>query len=552
MAQRAAGGCLGHIKQHGRSTFGPCSGLQTGWALQTKKQTTRRWLHVSGTSHGILSGLLQTAKSKNPITTQWFGQAVHDTHPELVGKGETTAGISGNEYEQRRRQLVENLPDESIVILCSAPMHFVSPHVFHEYRQDSDFYYLTGWNEPDSAVVLEKSKYASRGYTMKMFVRSKEPEKELWEGPRSGLEAAVDVFGADEARPIDEFESYAKKLVSGDRNRTNGGDWGIYVDLDSEHGLTRSTHSAMLGRVLRRERLGYRVRQLATLVQRARLIKSPAEVGLMREANRISAVAFTETMRACRPGLSEATLQATFEYASRMALVGGDKSGSTGSTSGSAVSTDRSPLTRPAYVPVFASGEHALCMHYVQNQGRIKDGELILVDAGAEYAAYASDLTRTFPVNGKFSEPQRDLYSAVLSVQEQMIKLCHVDSGYSLNEIHRRSTGVLVSELKQIGFHVSERDIDRHLCPHHISHYLGMDVHDTIDMTRSRQLERNMVVTVEPGIYVPYDDNFPKSFQGIGIRIEDDIVVGKSEADIENLSRYAPKTVSEIETCMSR
>ncbi|PIA15853.1 Creatinase/aminopeptidase [Coemansia reversa NRRL 1564] len=552
MAQRTAGTCLARIKQCGRSAFGFCSALQTGRPLQPDKRPTLRCLHTSDVGQGLLEGLLQTAKSKNPITTQWYGQALHETHPELVAKDETTPGIARGEYERRRRQLVESLADGSVAFLFSAPMHFVSPHVFHKYRQDSDFYYLTGWDEPDSAVVLEKNKHASRGYTMTMFVRPKEPEKELWEGPRSGLEAAVDIFGADEARPIDELEKYATKLVAGDRNRVAGEDWRFYVDLDSEHGLIRSSHSNALAKILRREQMGSRVRQLTTLVQRARLIKSPAEIRLMREANRVSSVAFTETMSACRPGLCEATLQSIFEYASKMALVDSDKGGSTVTASDCDAIVDRSSLTRPAYVPVFASGEHALCMHYVQNQSRIKDGELILVDAGAEYAAYASDLTRTFPVSGKFNGPQRDLYSALLSVQEQMIRFCHAGSGFSLNEIHRHSTGALVSELKQIGFHVSEHDINRYLCPHHISHYLGMDVHDTIDMTRSQQLEPNMVVTVEPGLYVPYDSKFPKAFQGIGIRIEDDIVVGNTEAEIENLSRYAPKTVSEIEACMCR
>ncbi|KAJ2010825.1 aminopeptidase [Coemansia sp. S610] len=189
-------------------------------------------------------------------------------------------------------------------------------------------------------------------------------------------------------------------------------------------------------------------------------------------------------------------------------------------------------------------------MHYVQNSSPAKSGDLVLVDAGAEYAAYASDITRTFPVNGRFTQPQRDLYSALLSVHEQMVRLCCVESGYSLNEVHRRSAKLLATELKQIGLDVSDRDIDEQLFPHHIGHYLGMDVHDTVDISRSQQLKRNMVVTIEPGVYVPYDNKFPKAFQGIGIRIEDDIVVGQTESDIENLTARAPRSVEEIEACV--
>ncbi|KAJ2820912.1 aminopeptidase [Coemansia erecta] len=491
-------------------------------------------LHTSSPGRSFLSTLLQTAKSKNPITTQWYGQPAHETHPELVAHGETTPGIAQSEYDQRRRKVVKDLPDGSTLFLFSSPMHFVSPHVFHEFRQDSDFYYLTGWNEPDSVAVIQKSQFAKRGYTMTMFIRPKEPEKELWEGPRSGLEAAVAVFGADEARPVREFAKRAAKLVADARSKP------IYAELDGEHGLVRSDQCSELRQILKREDAGARVRRLTTLVQRARLIKSAAELQLMREAGRVSAVAFVETMRACRPGLCESTLQSTFAHAAKMALAGSESV------------PDRSTLTRPAYVPVFASGEHALCMHYVLNNGPVRDGDLVLVDAGAEYAAYAADITRTFPAAGRFSEPQRDLYSAVLSVQEQMIRLCHAGSGYPLNEIHRCSTHALATELKQIGFRAAERDIDRILYPHHIAHYLGLDVHDTIDMTRSQPLKSNMVVTIEPGIYVPYDDRFPKAFQGIGIRIEDDIVVGQAESDIENLTANAPKSLADIEACMAR
>ncbi|KAJ2754758.1 aminopeptidase [Coemansia pectinata] len=517
------------------------SRLNTHRGCPSLLSRSRAFHAAANTNRSFLSSLLQTAKSNNPITSQWYGQPTHETHPELVGPAEVTHGIAKSEFEARRQKLVKDLPLGSTLLLFSAQMHFVSPHVFHSFRQDSDFYYLTGWNEPDSVVAIEKSATASRGYIMTMFVNAKDPKKEMWEGPRNGIEAAVSLFGADEARPIAEFRKYTNKLTSRLQDRKSRDDVCIFADLDTEHGLLRSRECTAFKDQLRRENMGSHIHRLSPLVQQLRLIKSPAEIQLMREAGRISAHGFGQLMQRCRPGLSESTLQTVFEQATKMALVSPGEDGSV---------TDRSALSRPAYVPVFASGEHALCMHYVQNSSPVKSGELILVDAGAEYAAYASDITRTFPVNGRFSQPQRDLYSALLSVHEQMIKLCHVASGYSLNEIHRRSTKVLATELKQIGLDVSDRDIDEQLFPHHIGHYLGMDVHDTVDINRSQQLKRNMVVTIEPGIYVPYDSKFPKAFHGIGIRIEDDIVVGQAEADIENLTARAPRSVDEIEACV--
>ncbi|KAJ1999347.1 aminopeptidase, partial [Coemansia thaxteri] len=473
----------------------------------------------------------------------WYGQPTHETHPELVGPLEVTHGLAKSEYEARRQRLVKDLEPGSTLILFSSRTYFVSPHVFHSFRQDSDFFYLTGWNEPDSVAVIEKSATARRGYTMVLYANPKDPKKEVWEGPRNGIEAAVSLFGADEARPIAEFKTYTSKLNSRMQDRGSHDSVRIYADLDASHGLLRSKECDALKAQLKHDHFDSRVRRLTPLVQQLRLIKSPAEIKLMGEAGRISAHGFERLMQTCRPGLCESTLQAVFEHAARMALVGQGEGGTV---------ADRSALARPAYVPVFASGEHALCMHYVQNSGPVKDGDLILVDAGTEYAAYASDITRTFPVNGRFSQPQRDLYSALLSVHEQMVKLCHVSAGYSLNEIHRRATSVLGTELKQIGFRVSDRDIEEQLFPHHIAHYLGMDVHDTVDINRSQQLKRNMVVTIEPGIYVPHDSRYPKAFQGIGIRIEDDIVVGQTEADIENLTARAPRSVEDIEACMNR
>ncbi|KAJ2721588.1 aminopeptidase [Coemansia sp. Benny D115] len=494
---------------------------------------------------GLLSALLQTAKTKDPITAQWHGQPTHAGRPDMVAKDEVTPGITADEFEARRRRLVEQLPRNSALFVFGARVSFVSPHVFHAFRQDSDFYYLTGWNEPDSVAIIESNAHAPRGYTMTLFANPKDPEKELWEGPRNGLEAAVSIFGADEARPIAEFAARAADLATRIRRGPGSGssdDGYVYADLDDEHDIPRGPHCVALRRVLEREGLGPRTRRASPLVHRLRLIKSDAEVKLMREAARVSGLGFAHIIGACRPGMNESTLQSHFERACKDALAGAGTEG---------LAADRSALTRPAYVPVFASGEHALCMHYVQNSAPMRDGDLVLVDAGAEYAAYASDITRTFPVNGRFSSAQRDLYSALLSVQQQIITLCHAESGYSLNELHRRSTAFMATELKQIGFSASHRDIDSILYPHHISHYLGLDVHDTVDMTRAQRLKANMVVTVEPGIYVPYNSKFPKAFQGMGIRIEDDIVVGHTAETLENLTALAPKTVEEIEACAS-
>ncbi|KAJ2026512.1 aminopeptidase, partial [Coemansia sp. S610] len=311
-----------------------------------------RGFHVAASvRRSFLSSLLQTAKSNNPITSQWYGQPTHETHPELVSPAEVTHGIAKSEYEARRQKLVRDMPAGSTVVLFSSRMYFVSPHVFHGFRQDTDFFYLTGWNEPDSVAVIEKSATAGRGYTMVMFVNPKDPKKEVWEGPRNGIEAAVSLFGADEARPVAELRKYAAKLTGRLQDRKSRDGACIFADLDTEHGLLRSKECDAFRDQLKRDNLGSLIRRLSPLVQQLRLIKSSAEIQLMREAGRISALGFGQLMQRCRPGLSESTLQAVFEHATQMALVSQHEDGSV---------VDRSALSRPAYVPVFASGEHAL------------------------------------------------------------------------------------------------------------------------------------------------------------------------------------------------
>ncbi|ORX92277.1 hypothetical protein K493DRAFT_325361 [Basidiobolus meristosporus CBS 931.73] len=351
---------------------------------------------------------------------------------------------------------------------------------------------------------------------MSMFVQPKKPEIELWEGARAGLEAAVDYFGADEAHEFTKFGHHIRRLFDSEGP--------IYVDFPEPMSLYSYEHAVKS--LTSKENESSKIRPLAPIIQEHRLFKSKAEARLMRESGEISGKGFIEIMKATKPGVSEQTISALFEYECR-------KRGS----------------QMLAYVPVVAGGKNALTMHYVNNNQLLREGDLLLVDAGGEYNGYASDITRTWPVNGKFSKQQKDLYKAVLSVQKQCIKMCTEDNNNSLNRVHDESVGLMKDELGKLGFKLDKWDVDRILYPHHVGHYLGLDLHDTFDMTRSRKLKSGMVVTIEPGLYVPYDDKFPKEYQGIGIRIEDNVLVGKEDPII--LSVTAPKEVEDIEYTMS-
>ncbi|KAJ1679661.1 aminopeptidase [Spiromyces aspiralis] len=436
------------------------------------------------------------------------------------------------------------MPDNSVAILFSAPIYYMSPHVFYPFRQNSNFMYLTGFNEPSSAVVIEKKGNVSRSYMMTMFVQPKDANAEVWDGPRSGIEAAVDTFGADQAFSINEFGGFIGKVI-----KNGGSDRLVYADIPSANERQVRSESSKLLEICKELNVGPRLNPISQLVQNLRLTKSKAEVNLMREANRISAEGFKAAMRLCRPGINEQALANEFEAEFRRAARSPLESDNVNTRSGLG---DGAALSRWAYVPVVASGSHALVMHYVQNNRRIRSGELVLIDAGAEFASYAADVTRTFPTEGRWaSATQRDLYSAVLEVQKACLKLCNASSGYSLNELHNYSSELLRGELRRLGLQFSSNEFETRLYPHHLAHYLGLDVHDTPDMSRSQPLKPGMVVTVEPGIYIPIDPQYPKEFQGIGIRIEDNIVIGQSEEDSENLSVNCPKSVEEIEEIMS-
>ncbi|RKP35567.1 peptidase M24, structural domain-containing protein [Dimargaris cristalligena] len=449
-----------------------------------------------------------------------MGQPIPASHPHLIAPGEVTPGISYTEYEARRRQLLDRLPDNSLALVFGHRLHFKATHVFYPFHQNSDFLYLTGFNEPDAIFMLEKSSALPQGHQLSLFVLPQDPHSEKWEGPRAGLEGVKQHFGSYQAYNYKDFSSHLYKVCRQlETASASGTSCPVYADLPTELVVDSPPHQAqtMFGE------LGITLHKLSPMIQNLRLYKSAAEVKLMQKAGDISALAFRRVMaESCRCP-TEHHITALFDYECQWN--GGEEM---------------------AYVPVVAGGANALSLHYVQNNQLLSSGDLILLDGGTSYRHYASDVTRTWPVGGTFSQPQAELYSAVLRVQKACMALCTEDAGLSLNQIHWRSVALLKEELWSLGWQATQEEIDNVLYPHHIGHYLGIDVHDTLDISRSLKLKDGMVITIEPGIYVPYDDRFPEQYQGIGIRIEDNLVIGKSEAII--LSRSVPKEIDEIET----
>ncbi|KAF8966401.1 peptidase M24 [Flammula alnicola] len=452
-----------------------------------------------------------------------YGQPTLLSHPHLVQQNDLTPGIPASDYEQRRRRLMELLPEKSVVISVAASVKYMSANIFYKYRQASDFWYLTGFEEPNSAVILEKNS-SPRGYKMTLFCSGKDLAKEKWDGPSTSLSAAKEIFQADNTLSINTLSSHVKSILPHSSH--------VYVDLPTSKPtrkkpksfLTYLTNPSALENDELIDSISNSIRRpLAPQLGKLRAIKSKAEQAVMREAADISGRAHAKTMRFTQPGQTEAAVAAHFEY---LCSLGGAQ--------------------RLAYVPVVASGPNSLILHYTANNHIITPDELVLMDAGCEYNGYASDITRTYPACGTFSPPQRDLYSAVLSAQKELVKLCSAEAGYSLQELHRKSCTLLKQELNQIGFNLwTEGDLERVLYPHYLSHPIGVDLHESAHMDRSAPLQEGMVITIEPGIYVPPTANFPKHYHNIGIRIEDEVLIGDEHPVV--LSVSAPKEIVDVE-----
>uniref|UniRef100_A0A8B9UIE1 Xaa-Pro aminopeptidase 3 n=1 Tax=Anas zonorhyncha TaxID=75864 RepID=A0A8B9UIE1_9AVES len=436
--------------------------------------------------------------------------------------GEVTPGLSQVEYALRRHKLMALIQKEAqdcegvdhTVILLSNPTYYMSndiPYVFH---QDTNFLILVLQSLPDKALPSHKAI---------LFVPRRDPRRELWDGPRSGTDGAVALTGVDEAYTIEEFRHLVAKL--------KGESSMVWYDLTKPvHKELHSDYMQPLAEIKARSK--NHIQGVRRLVQNLRLIKSPAEIERMKIAGRVTAEAFIETMFASKSLVDEAFLYAKFEFECRAR--GADIL---------------------AYPPVVAGGNRSNTLHYVKNNQLIKDGELVLLDGGCESSCYVSDITRTWPVNGRFTKPQAELYQAVLDIQKSCLSLC--SPGVSLEHIYSLMLSLIGQKLKDLGIlksSVTESQFFkavRKYCPHHVGHYLGMDVHDTPDISRSLPLQPGMVITIEPGLYIPEDDmNAPERFRGIGVRIEDDVVIAEDSPLI--LSADCPKEIYDIEQICGR
>ncbi|XP_061567293.1 xaa-Pro aminopeptidase 3 [Cololabis saira] len=462
------------------------------------------------------------------VPARYLGQPSPFSHPHLLKHGEVTPGLSQTEFELRRLKLAALIQAQAekmgpsassgthVVIVLSHPTRYMTNDIPYPFHQNQDFLYLSGFLEPDSALVLHGRGQPDQAM---LFVPRRDPGRELWDGARAGKDGAAALTGIERVHSTEELGLVLKSLK------------GTQFWYDSSHPAHPRLHQTHVLPVLEE---GPTPRSLRSLVHSLRALKSPAEVALMQEAGRISAQAFRRTMSLSRGEVDEAVLFAKFDFENRI-----------------------HGANFLAYPPVVAGGNRANTLHYINNNQIIKDGEMVLLDGGCEYFGYVSDITRTWPVNGRFSPAQAELYEAVLEVQRSCLSLC--SPGVSLDHIYSTMLALLGRQLKRLGIlksNTSDADVlkaARRYCPHHVGHYLGMDVHDTPELSRSQPLQPGMAITIEPGLYVCEDnDQAPERFRGFGIRIEDDVVIRDKGGPLI-LSSDAPKTLADVEeACAAR
>ncbi len=434
--------------------------------------------------------------------------------------------ISGREYARRRKELMSLMGPNSIAIVPAAQLLVRNRDVEYPFRQDSDFHYLSGFDEPNAVLVLLPAR--KQGQVV-LFCQERDPEKELWHGYRAGPEGACADYGADDAFPISDIDEILPGLIEG-RER-------VFYAMGRAPQFDRQIMD-WINTIRSKVRSGAHPPgefvDLDHLLHEMRLMKTAAELKLMRRAARISAAAHIRAMQTARAGLNEYHLEAELHHEFM-----------------------RSGCRNWAYPPIVGGGDNGCILHYIDNNQVLKDGDLVLIDAGCELDGYAADITRTFPVNGVYSEPQRQLYQ--LCLDAQLAAIDSIKPGVSWDLPHEVAVRIITEGLLRLGLLKGQlpRLIEKNACQpfymHRTGHWLGLDVHDVGDYKigeQWRELEPGMVLTVEPGIYVsPGNTKVAKKWRGIGIRIEDDIVVTKEGCEV--LSRDAPKQLDEIEALMA-
>ena len=434
-------------------------------------------------------------------------------------------GIPATVYARRRRQLMRMAGNDAIVVIPSAPERIRSRDTHYAYRQDSDLWYLSGFDEPEAVLVLIPGR--KHGEVL-LFCRERDPEREGWDGPRAGPEGAVERYGMDDAYPIDDLDEILPGLLEG-RSRVY-----YHFGRDTDFDLKLI---GWLNRVRAQVRLGaqppHEFLELGHLLDEMRLFKDRDELKLMQRAADISVEAHRAAMRAARPGVTEYQLQAELE------------------------AVFRRHDAEPAYSSIIGAGANACILHYRANKAVAKDGDLVLIDAGAEFRGYAADITRTFPVNGRFTAPQRALHDLVGAAQRAA--LAQARPGVPYEAGHHAAVETLTEGLLKLGLlkgtlekNIADGHYKRYY-RHKTGHWLGLDVHDVGEYRldgESRLLEPGMVFTIEPGLYIPHDDRtVHEKWRGIGIRTEDDVLVTKDGHRV--LTDALARSADEIEAWMA-
>ena len=432
-------------------------------------------------------------------------------------------------------EFMRRIDKNSVAIIPAAREAVRSHDTNYRYRQNSDFFYLTGFEEPDAIAVITPSKDKK----ITMFVRPRDPEREIWDGYRAGVEGAVRDYSADQAFPIGDFDEKLPEILDGPDV--------LYYAFG--HSTPEMDQKIIQQLTLMRETNRRPLEPPATIVDpttilhEMRVFKNEQEVEIMQRAADIAAEAHVEAMKAVRPGMKEYEVEALIEAVFR-----------------------RQGALGPSYTSIIGSGANATVLHYITNQDTLKDGDLLLVDAGAEYKGYASDITRTFPINGKFSQAQREIYDLVLKTQKSCVDM--VRPGVRLEDLKTHSVQMLTEGMVELGLlkghpaKLIEEKKYMQFYMHNLGHFLGIDVHDAgryYFNGESRPAEPGMVMTIEPGLYISpdtsripegFNQDIPKQYLGIGVRIEDDVLVTENGSRV--LTDKVPKDADEIEALMAK